>query len=111
MAIQEDHSTPIAPELTSLSEAFYDDVHGTAKSLQSLKEHSDFSRWLKNNKLNDGDLVTVERKLQLYQACLICLNVYYHNVICFNYEPFSSECGHQYSWLTNRALTTLTILS
>ena len=62
---EEKEAGPVA-----LSAAFYDDVHGTAKSLHSLKQHSDFSKWLKASSFTPSLLKQLEKKLQVYQVTL-----------------------------------------
>ena len=51
-----------------LSEAFSDDVHGTSKSLHSLKQHKDFKKWLRGSDFTAAGITVLERKLQTYKV-------------------------------------------
>ena len=53
-----------------LSEAFSDDVHGTSKSLNSLKQHKDFKKWLRSSNFTAAGLTVLERRLQTYKVIL-----------------------------------------
>ena len=55
---------------TALSESFFDDVHGTAKSLDKLRQHPDFSKWLKKSQLSPRELELVDKRLKVYQVCV-----------------------------------------
>jgi len=62
---EEDDGVPIAG--SQLAEAFVDDAWGTAKSVEDLKEHRDYKKWLKGKGLTAAGVEGLEKRLGLYQ--------------------------------------------
>lgn len=53
---------------SDLSELFEDDVWGTATSLDSLRHHQDYKKWMRQKHLTEKDLHVVEARLKVYQV-------------------------------------------
>ena len=51
-----------------LSELFVDDAWGTAKSLPSLKQHSDHKKWLQSSGLSVKAFKDLEKRLSIYEV-------------------------------------------
>ena len=51
-----------------LSELFVDDAWGTAKSLPSLKQHSDHKKWLQRSGLSVKAFKDLEKRLSVYEV-------------------------------------------
>ena len=52
-----------------LSDLFVDDAWGTAKSLPSLKQHSDHKKWLQRSGISVKAFKDLEKRLLLYEVC------------------------------------------
>ena len=66
--LQDSDSVEADPVTVPLSDLFEEDVYGTAKSLNSLRQHADYKKWVKQRKFTAKELLGVDRRLQLYQV-------------------------------------------
>jgi len=74
---EEDDGVPIAG--SQLAEAFVDDAWGTAKSVEDLKEHRDYKKWLKGKGLTAAGVEGLEKRLGLYQVPLPDVSAQYES--------------------------------